>query len=95
MYPVKWRMQYNTKLQCYVTNSPSEADLFVFVVNSRNEITKPNSGLWYITDYPNEANKFIFFCTYRNEANLIIYFVDSRSRAGWINKYKSQLLEYK
>ncbi|MDY0100004.1 MAG: DUF6150 family protein [Bacteroidales bacterium] len=51
-----------------------------------------NNGLWFFTDYPNQARKKIYFVEYENQADLKIYFVGYKNQAGWREKKKMHLM---
>ncbi len=69
----------------------NQADLKVFKVGYPNQVSK-NDGLWFFTDYENQADKTIFFVNYENQADLKIYFVKYANQAGWNNKSKMHLM---
>lgn len=70
---------------------PNQADLKVYKVKYDNQVGR-NEGLWFFTQYPNQANKNIYFVKYPNLADLKIYFVAYPNLAGWVNEKKKQLL---
>ena len=53
---------------------------------------KGNKGLWFFTEYSNQADKTVFFVDYQNQADLKIFFVNYSNQAGWVNHSKKQLL---
>jgi len=69
----------------------NQADLKVFKVDYYNQATG-NEGLWYFTDYVNQAQKKIFFVKHVNQADLKIFFVPYTNQAGWVNASKKHLL---
>jgi hypothetical protein len=65
-----------------VVDYPNQADLKVYKVKFNNQAVK-NEGLWFFTQYANQADKKIFFVQYANQADVKIYFVEYQNQAGW------------
>ena len=66
---------------------PNQADLKVNKVKYQNQVGK-NNGIWFFTNYANQADKKIYFVDYPNQADVKIYFVAYKNQAGWVNNAK-------
>ena len=58
----------------------NQADLKVFKVDYSNQV-QGNKGLWFFTEYSNQADTTVFFVDYANQADLKIFFVDYQNQA--------------
>jgi hypothetical protein len=88
VYSVKYANQADIKV--YIVKYESQADLIVHKVKYANQVN--SKGLWFFTDYPNQAKKKIFFVEYPNQADLKIYFTEYSNKAQWRNKSKEHLV---
>ena len=82
----------NNSLSVFITDYPEEADLCVFIVDSKNQAIG-NNGFWYFQDSQTYADKKIFFVEDSVQADLKINFVDQQELAGWKNKTRKFLLD--
>lgn len=64
----------------YITQQKQEADLFVYIVGNKGLATR--DGQWYLSKNRTEVNVRVYFSS-RAMAELIVYFVNNRSEAGW------------
>lgn len=78
---------YETKIKeeatkkVYVTDNPSEANIIVFRSEWKSDATK-DSGMWFFTEWKNEADMLIYFTGMRSEADLIICYTTYEGEAG-------------
>lgn len=52
-----------------------------------------NHGLWFKALHPRLADKKVYFTDNRSEADLVIRYVSSVSKAGWVSLQKQHLLD--
>jgi len=93
-----------TAQKLFSTNYQNQADVLVFVVAHENQAdlkvyrvdypnqAADNNGLWFFTQYSNQADKKIYFTDYANQADLKIFFVKYKNQAGWRNKEKKYIM---
>lgn len=81
----------HAELKVFVSKTSDKADLLVYKVD-RADATGENIGLWFFSEKKNEAGKKIYFVNYPSRADLVIFFVDEKSQAGWKNEAKKYLL---
>lgn len=79
-------------ISVYISDYPDQADLHVFIVDNKKDALG-NQGLWYFQDSQTYAQKKIYFVDDSKTADLIIYFTEEKSQAGWIRKTKQKLFE--
>ena len=88
VFPVKFANQADVKV--FEVKFETQADLNVFRVDFQNQASDCN-GLWFYTDFENQARWKIFFTDFENQADLKIFYVKFRNQAGWRNEEKKQL----
>ena len=81
----------HSDVNVFVSQNRDIADLLVYKVD-RPDAAGENNGVWYFTENKDEAVRKIYFVKYTNRADLIIYFVDNKSQAGWKNEGKKYLM---
>jgi hypothetical protein len=89
VHSVRYASQADVKV--FVAQYVSQADLLVHKVKYRSQASG-NDGLWFFTEYGNQASKTIFFVDYPSQADLKVKFVDYPSQAGWRDVSKKHLL---
>jgi hypothetical protein len=77
-------------LKVYVTDSRSEADLIVF--ESFDAWAAGEPWIWVYTDVEAEADKTVHFTEFLWEADITIYKTDVQPDAGWVDEAKPALL---
>ncbi|MFT7589543.1 MAG: hypothetical protein ACI959_001762 [Limisphaerales bacterium] len=60
---------------------PSKAALIVYKSDWKSD-ARPNSGIWYITEWKSEADFSIYFTDFKSEADLVISYTEVKSEAG-------------
>ena len=79
VYETKAKHEATKKV--YVTDNPSEANIIVFKSEWKSDAAK-ESGLWFFTEWKNEADMLIYFTEIRSEADLIICYTTYKGEAG-------------
>ena len=73
------------KYRVFITNQPSEASLFVYKTKKYEEAI--GAGLWYIVENPVlfKNAMTLFEVKRKEEADLIVYYTNKKSEAGYKN----------
>jgi hypothetical protein len=77
-------------LKVYVADSRSEADLIVF--ESFDAWAAAEPWIWVYTGIEAEAHKIVYFTEFPWEADLTIYKTEVQPDAGWVTATKTGLL---
>ena len=74
-----------SKYRVFITNQPSEASLFVYKTKKYEEAI--GAGLWYIVENPVlfKNAMTLFEVKRKEEADLIVYYTNKKSEAGYKN----------
>ena len=78
------------KVKVFNVDTPEQADLLVFFVNTKPEVTK--IGLWMEVETAPEAQVLIIFVDDEKLADIKICIVEDAAKAGWRNEAKKDLL---
>lgn len=84
IYQVMYANECDVKIM--IVAEESQCDLRVFFVDDETKSVKP--GCWFVCDFPDKAEKKIFFTEDENEADIKILIIESESDAGWVNEEK-------
>lgn len=79
VYVSEWKKEAGKII--YVTDNPAEADLIVYKSEWKSD-AKKESGIWYFTEWKNDADMIIYFTQYRSEADMVIYYTKDKNEAG-------------
>ncbi|MGD9317264.1 MAG: DUF6150 family protein [Anaerolineae bacterium] len=77
-------------LKVYLTDSRSEADLIVFESFDAWAAVEP--WIWVYTDLKAEADKIVHFTEFQWEADITIYKTEIQPDGGWVDEAKQALL---
>ena len=77
-------------LRIYITKDRYLADVCVYQSDSK-QVAANNPCIWYETNQM-QADKKLMIVNHSTDADLIVYFVDNKAFAQWINKEKRSLL---
>ena len=73
--------EYQAKYRVYITNTPKEANQWIYRVQGPADIRKP--GEWYIIKNPQLFKEAItmYKVDKKNDADIIVYFVSTKDSA--------------
>lgn len=77
-------------LKVYISDSRSEADLIVFESFDAWAAVEP--WIWVYTDVEAEADRTVYFTDFVWEADLVVYKTNVQPDAGWVDEAKPDLL---
>ncbi len=79
IYETKFKNEATKKV--YITDNPSEANIIVFKSEWKSD-AKKESGLWFFTEWKNEADMLVYFTEIRSESDIVIYYTTYKDEAG-------------
>jgi hypothetical protein len=79
------------KLKVFAVEAEAEADLFVYFVYEKKDVTKV--GYWMEVSTPQEAQILLIFVDDPAQADIKIWLVDAPEQAGWRNESKKDVIK--
>ncbi len=72
----------NADKKIFITDNPADADVIVFKSEWKSDAQK-DSGIWFFTDWKNEADMQVYVTEWRSEADIVICYTPHKEEAVW------------